>query len=73
MSFSRRRSKENTMKNQKNCMPVGSYFIFEMELKPVGEKVLNKYGRICRAFLQKTVSNGVWCFGSGGAVVPAVA
>lgn len=41
------------MKNQKNSMSVGSYFILEIELKPVGEKVLNKYGRICRAFLQK--------------------
>lgn len=61
------------MKNQKNCMPVGSYFVLKIELKQVGEKVLNKYGRICRVFLQKTVSNGVWCSGSGGAVVPAVA
>ena len=41
------------MKNQKNCMPVGDYFIPAIELKPVEDKVLNKYGRMRRAFLQK--------------------
>ena len=41
------------MKNQKNCMPVGHYFIPTIELKPVGDKVLNKYGRMRRAFLQE--------------------
>ena len=41
------------MKNQKNCMPVGEYFIPEIELKPVEDKVLNKYGRMRRAFLQE--------------------
>lgn len=37
------------MKNQKNYMLVGDYFIPEIELKPV----LNKYGRMRRAFLQE--------------------
>ena len=41
------------MKNQKNCMPVGNYFIPTIELKPVEDKVLNKYGRMRRAFLQE--------------------
>lgn len=41
------------MKNQKNCMPVGDYFIPTIELKPVEYKVLNKYGRMRRAFLQE--------------------
>ena len=40
------------MKNQKNCMPVGDYFIPVIELKPVEDKVLNKYGRMRRAYLQ---------------------
>lgn len=39
--------------NQKNCMPVGDYFIPQIELKPVEDKVLNKYGRIRRVFLQE--------------------
>ena len=41
------------MKNQKNCMPVGDYFIPEIELKPVEDRVLNKYGRMRRVFLQE--------------------
>ena len=41
------------MKNQKNCMPVGDYFIPTIELKPVEDKVLNKYGRMRRTFLQE--------------------
>ena len=41
------------MMNQKNCMPVGDYFIPQIELKPVEDKVLNKYGRIRRVFLQE--------------------
>lgn len=41
------------MKNQKNCMLVGDYFIPAIELKPVEDKVLNKYGRMRRAFLQE--------------------
>ena len=41
------------MKNQKNCMPVGDYFIPTIELKPVEDKVLNKYGRMYRAFLKE--------------------
>ena len=41
------------MKNHKNCMPVGDYFILAIELKPVEDKVLNKYGRMRRAFLQE--------------------
>ncbi len=41
------------MKNQKNCMPVGEYFISEIELEPVEDRVLNKYGRMRRAFLQE--------------------
>ena len=41
------------MKNQKNCMPVGDYFIPTIELKPVEDKVLNKYGRMRRVFLQE--------------------
>lgn len=41
------------MMNQKNCMPVGDYFIPQIELKPVEDKVLNKYGRMCRVFLQE--------------------
>ena len=36
---------EIIMMNQKNCMPVGDYFITAIELKPVEDKVLNKYGR----------------------------
>ena len=41
------------MKNQKNCMLVGDYFIPVIELKPVEDQVLNKYGRMRRAFLQE--------------------
>ena len=41
------------MKNQKNCMSVGDYFIPVIELVPVEDKVLNKYGRMRRAFLQE--------------------
>ena len=41
------------MMNQKNCMPVGDYFIPEIELKPVEDKGLNKYGRMRRVFLQE--------------------
>ena len=41
------------MKNQKNCMPVGDYFIPTIELRPVEDKVLNKYGRMRRVFLQE--------------------
>lgn len=41
------------MMNQKNCMPVGDYFIPQIELKPVEDKVLNKYGRMHRVFLQE--------------------
>ena len=41
------------MKNQKNCMPVGDYFIPAIELKPLEDKVLNKYGRMRRTFLQE--------------------
>lgn len=41
------------MKNQKNCMPVGDYFIPQIELKSVEDKVLNKYGRMRRVFLQE--------------------
>lgn len=41
------------MKIQKNCMPVGDYFIPIIELKPVEDKGLNKYGRMRRAFLQE--------------------
>ena len=41
------------MKKQKNCMPVGDYFIPAIELKPVEDRVLNKYGRMRRAFLQE--------------------
>ena len=41
------------MKNQKNCMPVGDYFIPTIELKPVEDKILNKYGRMRRVFLQE--------------------
>lgn len=41
------------MMNKKNCMPVGDYFIPAIELKPVADKVLNKYGRMRRAFLQE--------------------
>lgn len=39
--------------NQKNCMPVGDYIIPAIELKPVEDKVLNKYGRMRRVFLQE--------------------
>lgn len=39
--------------NQKNCRPVGDYFIPTIELKPVEDKILNKYGRTCRVFLQE--------------------
>lgn len=41
------------MKEQKNCMPVGDYFIPRIELKPVEDKILNKYGRMRRTFLQE--------------------
>ena len=34
-------------------MPVGDYIIPAIELKPVEDKVLNKYGRMRRAFLQE--------------------
>lgn len=46
-------TEENTMMNQKNCMPVGDYYIPAIELKPVENKVLNKYGRMRRAYLQE--------------------
>ena len=39
------------MKNQKECMQVGDYFVQEIVLKPVKDKILNKYGRMRRAFL----------------------
>ena len=41
------------MINQKNCMQVGDYSIPEILLKQVEDKVLNKYGRMRRAFLQE--------------------
>ena len=41
------------MMNQKNCMPVGDYIIPAIELKPVEDKVLNKYGRMRRSFLEQ--------------------
>lgn len=41
------------MKNQKKCMQVGDYFVQEIVLKPVEDKILNKYGRMRRAFLQE--------------------
>ena len=44
------------MREQKNyemCMQVGDYFIPEIKLQAVEDKVLNKYGRMCRAFLQE--------------------
>ena len=41
------------MKEQKKWMPVGDYFIPVIELKPLEDKVLNKYGRMRRAFLQE--------------------
>ena len=41
------------MKEQKNCIPVGDYFIPTVELKTIEDKVLNKYGRMRRAFLQE--------------------
>lgn len=31
----------------------GDYFVQEIVLKPVEDKILNKYGRMRRAFLQK--------------------
>ena len=34
-------------------MSVGDYFIPAIELKPVEDKVLNKYGRMRRVFLQE--------------------
>lgn len=41
------------MKNQKNCMQLGDYFVPEIVLKLVEDKALNKYGRMRRAFLQE--------------------
>lgn len=41
------------MMNQKNCMSVGDYFIPKIELKPVEDKILNKYGRMRKVFLQE--------------------
>lgn len=41
------------MKEQKNCILVGDYFIPAIELKPVEDKVLNKYGRMRRTYLQE--------------------
>ncbi len=41
------------MKNQKNYMPVGDCFIPIIELKSVEDKILNKYGRMRRVFLQE--------------------
>lgn len=46
-------TEEINMENQKNCMLVGDYYIPTIELKPVEDKVLNKYGRMRRAFLQE--------------------
>lgn len=41
------------MSEQKNCIPAGDYFIPTIELKPIEDKVLNKYGRMRRTFLQE--------------------
>lgn len=41
------------MKEQKNCIPVGDYFIPAIELKPVEDRGLNKYGRMRRTYLQE--------------------
>ena len=41
------------MSEQKKCIPVGDYFIPTIELNPVEDKALNKYGRMRRAFLQE--------------------
>lgn len=41
------------MKNQKNCMQLGDYFVPEIVLKLVEDNALNKYGRMRRAFLQE--------------------
>ena len=43
----------NQYEKSENCMPVGDYFIPTIELRPVEDKVLNKYGRMRRAFLQE--------------------
>ena len=49
-------TEEIIMKEQKNCIPVGDYFIPVIELKPLEDKVLNKYGRMRRAYLQEQKS-----------------
>ena len=46
-------SVRNDFKDQKICMPVEDCFISIIELKPVEDKILNKYGRMRRVFLQE--------------------
>ena len=45
--------KVKKLMNQKICMPVEDCFISIIELKPVEDKILNKYGRMRRVFLQE--------------------
>ena len=59
------------MMNQKKCMPVGDYFIPAIDLKPVADKVLNKYGRMRRAFLQEQKPILFWWPGADGTAVSA--
>ena len=45
--------KVKKLMNQKICMPVEDCFISIIELKPVEDKILNKYGRMRRLLLQE--------------------
>ena len=45
--------KVKKLMNQKICMPVEDCFISIIELKPVEDKILNKYGRKRRLLLQQ--------------------
>lgn len=51
------------MKNQKNCMPAGDYFIPAIELKSEEARVLNKYGRMHRVFCRNIIRYCLmtWC------------
>ena len=51
--FMRNDFKVKKLMNQKICMPVEDCFISIIELKPVEDKILNKYGRMRRLLLQE--------------------
>jgi len=47
------------MKNQKKCMQVGDYFVQEIVLKPVEDKILNKYGECAERFCRNRIRHPI--------------